>query len=50
MEELEKSVSKDSCKKELIEKTVELFFPGQKNSEGSITDFVVDLTDFQEHL
>ncbi|XP_051807109.1 uncharacterized protein LOC127534860 [Acanthochromis polyacanthus] len=43
------SISKNCKKSELIEKAVDLFFPGQKNAEGSITDFVVDVTDFQEH-
>ncbi|XP_047230699.1 uncharacterized protein LOC124873782 isoform X2 [Girardinichthys multiradiatus] len=42
-------VSKDCRKNELIEKTVGLFFPSQRNSQGRITDFEVDMTDFQEH-
>ncbi|XP_073727925.1 uncharacterized protein [Misgurnus anguillicaudatus] len=42
------SVSKDCRKSELLEKAAELFFPGEKCSEGSIADFVVDITDFQE--
>ena len=42
-------VSKDCRKNELIEKAVGLFFPAQRNSQGRITDFEVDMTDFQEH-
>lgn len=33
----------------MIEKAVQLFFPGGKNAEGSLTDFEIDLTDFQQH-
>nr|XP_033958257.1 uncharacterized protein LOC117460791 [Pseudochaenichthys georgianus] len=40
---------KDSTKQDLIEKTVQLFFPDGKNAEGSLTDFDIDLTDFQRH-
>ncbi|KAG9273844.1 hypothetical protein AMEX_G10611 [Astyanax mexicanus] len=43
------SVSKDCTKSELIAKAKDLFFPGEKNAEGSITDFAVDMTDFQQH-
>ncbi|XP_062399900.1 uncharacterized protein LOC134089473 [Sardina pilchardus] len=42
-------VSKDCRKDELVEKAIDLFFPDQKNSEGNVTDFHIDLTDFQEH-
>ncbi|XP_048040617.1 uncharacterized protein LOC125264845 [Megalobrama amblycephala] len=42
------SVSKDCRKKDLLEKATELFFPDEKSSMGSFTDFVVDVTDFQE--
>ncbi|XP_032427069.1 uncharacterized protein LOC116725248 isoform X1 [Xiphophorus hellerii] len=42
-------VSKDCRKNDLIEKAVGLFFPSQRNSHGRITDFEVDMTDFQEH-
>ncbi|XP_041938181.1 uncharacterized protein LOC121699809 [Alosa sapidissima] len=42
-------VFKDCRKDELIEKAINLFFPDQKNSEGNVTDFHIDLTDFQEH-
>ncbi|KAK1897462.1 CRISPR-associated endoribonuclease Cse3 [Dissostichus eleginoides] len=43
------SVTKDSKKQNLIEKAVQLFFPDGKNAEGSLTDFDIDLTDFQRH-
>lgn len=43
------SVLKDSKKQNWIEKAVQLFFPGGKNAEGSLTDFDIDLTDFQQH-
>lgn len=43
------SVPKDSKKQNLIEKAVQLFFPGGKNAEGSLSDFDIDLTDFQQH-
>lgn len=33
----------------MIEKAVQLFFPSGKNAEGSLTDFDIDLTDFQQH-
>ncbi|XDV50949.1 hypothetical protein PO909_019913 [Leuciscus waleckii] len=41
-------VSKDCTKNDLLEKAAELFFPGEKCSVGSFTDFVVDVTNFQE--
>lgn len=43
------SAPKNSKKQNLIEKAVQLFFPGGKNAEGSLTDFDIDLTDFQKH-
>ncbi|XP_035988972.1 uncharacterized protein LOC110368217 isoform X1 [Fundulus heteroclitus] len=43
------AVSKDCRKNELVEKAVGLFFPAQRNTQGRITDFEVDITDFQEH-
>lgn len=43
------SVSKDCKKDELIERALDLFFPNKKNAKGRISDFVVDITDFQEH-
>lgn len=42
------SVPKDSKEQNLIEKAVQLFFPGGKNARGSLTDFDIDLTDFQQ--
>ncbi|CAM4735478.1 unnamed protein product [Leuciscus chuanchicus] len=41
-------VLKDCTKKDLLKKAAELFFPGEKCSVGSFTDFVADITDFQE--
>nr|XP_020470522.1 uncharacterized protein LOC109968535 [Monopterus albus] len=43
------SVPKGSKKQQLIEKAGQLFFPGGKNAEGNLTDFDIDLTDFQQH-
>lgn len=43
------SVQKDSKKVVLIEKAVELFFPGGRNAKGNLDDFDCDLTDFQQH-
>ena len=43
------SVLNDSKKQNLIEKAVQLFFPDEKNAEGSFTDFDIDLNDFQQH-
>ena len=42
------SVSKNCCKDQLIEQAKNLFFPGQKNAEGNVQDFAIELTDFQE--
>lgn len=42
-------VPKDSKKHNLIEKAVQLFFPDGKNAEGSLSEFDVNLTDFQQH-
>lgn len=44
-----KSVSKDTKKQGLIEKAGQLFFRGGKNAEESLTDFEIDITDFQQH-
>nr|XP_020497099.1 uncharacterized protein LOC109989612 [Labrus bergylta] len=44
-----KSVSKESKKENLLEKALHLFFPDGKNAEGTLTDFDIDLTDFQQH-
>ena len=42
------TVLKDCKKQKLIEKATQLFFPGGKNAEGSLSDFDIDLTDFQQ--
>ncbi|XP_033831305.1 uncharacterized protein LOC129456644 [Periophthalmus magnuspinnatus] len=42
------SVPKKSTNINLIEKALELFFPGGENVHGKSCDFEVDLTDFQE--
>lgn len=41
-------VAKEWTKKELTQQAVDLFFPDGKNVHGNITDFEVDLTDYQE--
>lgn len=43
------SVPKKSMKNNLIEKALQLFFPERVNVQGKISDFEVDLTDFQEN-
>lgn len=43
------SVQKDYKKADLVEKAVELFFPGGRNAEGSRDDFDCDITDFQQN-
>ena len=43
------SVPQDSKTQNLMEKAVQLFFPGGKNAEGSLTDFDINLTDFQQN-
>nr|XP_020470855.1 uncharacterized protein LOC109968716 [Monopterus albus] len=43
------SVPKGSKKQQLIEKAGQLFFPGGKNAEGNLTDFDIDLTDYQQY-
>ncbi|XP_062324007.1 uncharacterized protein LOC134025139 [Osmerus eperlanus] len=43
------SVPKSCNKYNLIEKAAQLFFPGGKNAEGSLTDFDIDVVDFQQH-
>lgn len=43
------NVQKDTKKQDLIDEAVGLFFPNGKNVMGSISDFDVDLTDFQQH-
>lgn len=42
------SVSKDANKKQLIQEAVHLFFPNGRNSLGSLTDFELGLTNYQE--
>lgn len=42
------SVSKDAHKKQLIQEAVHLFFPNGRNSLGSLTDFELGLTNYQE--
>lgn len=41
-------VSKDSKKSDLIQEAVQLFFVDGKNTQGDITDFEVDLKNYQE--
>ncbi|XDV52285.1 hypothetical protein PO909_021029 [Leuciscus waleckii] len=42
------SVPKDWKRKELIEEAIRLFFPNEKNSHGSVSEFELDLTNYQE--
>ena len=42
------NVSKDAQKRELIQDAARLFFPNERNSLGSLTDFELDLTNYQE--
>lgn len=42
-------ITKDPKKQGFIEKAGQLFFPGGKNAEGSLTDFELDLTAFEQH-
>ncbi|XP_056327829.1 uncharacterized protein LOC130240372 [Danio aesculapii] len=42
------SVPKEWKRKELIEEAICLFFPNGKNSHGSISEFELDLTNYQE--
>ncbi|XP_069045208.1 uncharacterized protein [Lepisosteus oculatus] len=42
------SVSKDWKKKDLITEAIRLFFPDGKNAHGNISEFEVDLTNYQE--
>lgn len=42
------SVSKDAHKKQLIQEAVHLFFPNGRNGLGSLTDFELGLTNYQE--
>jgi len=42
------SVPKDWKRKELIEEAIRLFFPDEKNSHGSVSEFELDLTNYQE--
>ncbi|XP_056283226.1 uncharacterized protein LOC130201972 [Pseudoliparis swirei] len=41
-------VSKDAQKRDLIQEAIGLFFPDNINSLGSLTDFELDLKDYQE--
>lgn len=40
-------VSKDSKKSDLIQEEIQLFFEDGKNTQGDITDFEVDLTNYK---
>lgn len=42
------NVSKDAQKRDLIEEATGLFFPDRRNSLGPLTDFELDLKDYQE--
>lgn len=42
------SVPKDWKRKELMEEAIRLFFPNGKNSLGSLSEFELDLTNYQE--
>ncbi|XP_057689288.1 uncharacterized protein LOC130920718 isoform X2 [Corythoichthys intestinalis] len=42
------SISKDAQKSEIMQQAVELFFPGGKNRLGPLTDFELDLKNYEE--
>lgn len=41
-------ISKDAQKRDLIQEAIDLFFPDGRNSQGPLTDFELDLKDYQK--